>query len=90
MSQGFCRGIAAGFALPGLLIGCKGIEPVSPDLEEGRFRTFELPGGATIEMSWIEPGSFRMGRPNAPEDTVRLQHEVTISQGFRLMQSGPR
>ena len=41
--------------------------------------TFPLPGGATMEMVWIEPGTFIMGSPFANE---RPQHEVTISRGF--------
>jgi formylglycine-generating enzyme required for sulfatase activity len=43
--------------------------------------TAELPGGATMEFVWIEPGTFMMGVPESIEDT---QHEVTISRGFYL------
>ena len=48
---------------------------------------FTLPGGASLEMVWIEPGTFQMGSPppgpgrDIDEDPV---HEVTISQGFYL------
>ena len=49
--------------------------------------TVELPGGATMEMVWIHPGTFAMGAPNTEryrgEDELP-QHEVTISQGFYL------
>ena len=49
--------------------------------------TVELPGGATMEMVWIPPGTFLMGSPedepgNQPNEGP--QHEVTISQGFYL------
>ena len=53
----------------------------------GREATFTLPGGATMEMVWIEPGTFTMGSPeNEPdrESDEGPQHEVTISRGFHL------
>ena len=51
--------------------------------------TVGLPGGATMELVWIEPGTFTMGSP--PSEPGRgedegPQHEVTISQGFYLGQ----
>ena len=47
---------------------------------------FTLPGGASLEMVWIEPGTFRMGTPPSElgEDSERPVHDVTISQGFYL------
>ncbi len=50
--------------------------------------TFILPGGATMEMLWVNPGTFLMGslqeQPEQyPEEEVP-QHEVTISRGFWL------
>ena len=48
---------------------------------------FDLPGGATIEMVWIEPGTFVMGSPDdepGREDDEGPQHEVTITRGFWL------
>jgi len=49
--------------------------------------TVELPGGTTMEMVWIEPGTFLMGslssEPGSFSDQ-EPQHEVTISQGFYL------
>ena len=44
--------------------------------------SFTLPGGASLEMVWIEAGTFQMGSPGVfrPE----LAHSVTISQGFHL------
>jgi len=48
--------------------------------------TFDLPGGAAIEMVWIEPGTFVMGSPigELDRDNDETQHEVTISRGFWL------
>ena len=49
--------------------------------------SFTLPGDASLEMVWIEPGTFQMGSPssergrNSDEGPV---HEVTISRGFYL------
>ena len=45
--------------------------------ETGDIATFDLPGGATIEMVWIEPGTFLMGHEGD-------QHEVTLTRGFYL------
>ena len=47
----------------------------------------ELPGGETLEMVWIDPGTFTMGSPSSEvgrDDDEGPQHEVTISQGFYL------
>ena len=59
--------------------------------------TVELPGGATMEMVWIEPGTFLMGTTEEQEQLMRDKglwddfsenehpaHEVTLSQGFYL------
>ena len=58
--------------------------------------TVELPGGATMEMVWIEPGTFVMGstvaelseftQPSVPGrfDDEEPKHEVTITEGFYL------
>ena len=49
--------------------------------------TVDLPGGATMEMVWIGPGTFVMGSPesdNMAKDDEKPQHEVTISKGFYL------
>ncbi len=50
-------------------------------------KMFTLPGGATIEMVWVEPGTFAMG--SAESEAGRWedegpQHEVRISRGFYL------
>ena len=59
--------------------------------------TVELPGGATMEFVWIEPGTFTMGSTEEQEQSLRSRgmwidwfenehpaHEVRISQGFWL------
>ncbi|MYC12573.1 MAG: SUMF1/EgtB/PvdO family nonheme iron enzyme [Gemmatimonadetes bacterium] len=45
---------------------------------------FPLPGGASLEMIWIEPGTFHMGSLEGLWDDEGPVHEVTISQGFYL------
>jgi len=50
-------------------------------------KTFTLPGGATIEMVWIEPGGFLMGSPEdepGRDEDEGPQFWVEISQGFWL------
>jgi formylglycine-generating enzyme required for sulfatase activity len=47
----------------------------------------DLPGGATLGMVWIKPGTFSMGSPDGePErdSNEGPQHEVRISRGFYL------
>jgi formylglycine-generating enzyme required for sulfatase activity len=54
---------------------------VRPDL------VVTLPGGALLEMVWIDPGSFLMGSPEQEfgrYDDEGPLHEVEISQGFYL------
>ena len=48
--------------------------------------TVDLPGGATMEFVWIEPGTFVMGSPEARITKEREwpQHKVTITQGYYL------
>ena len=46
-----------------------------------------LPGGAKLEMVWIQPGRFLRGSPDIEpgrRDDEGPQHEVTITQGFYL------
>jgi formylglycine-generating enzyme required for sulfatase activity len=64
--------------------------------QTGDVATFTLPGGATLEMVWVEPGTFMMG--SSQEEINRLnsqynttwysnegpQHQVTITRGFWL------
>ena len=67
--------------------------------EPGETITMDLPGGAQMEMVWIEPGTFVMGttdseisqlnatcgsEPWCPSTGEGPQHEVAISRGFYL------
>ena len=41
--------------------------------------TMELPGGATIDMVWIPPGTFLMGSPpGSGRADEKPQHEVAV------------
>lgn len=49
--------------------------------------TVDLPGGATMDFVWIEPGTFMMGSPESEEGADGSewpQHKVMISRGFWL------
>ena len=53
----------------------------------GSTNSFTLPGGASLEMVWIEPGTFQMGSPSSELgrfDDEGPVHSVTISKGFYL------
>ena len=64
-------------------------------------KTFILPGGAEIEMVWIEPGTFTMGTTEQQEQWLQSKgmwgdgyktseqpaHQVSISRGFYLGKS---
>ena len=52
----------------------------------GYKKTITLPGGATMEMIWCEPGSFMMGSPLAERGRFddEPQHQVTLTKGFWL------
>ena len=55
----------------------------------GRTLTADLPGGATMEFVWIEPGSFAMGSPSSESgrrDNEGPQHQVTLTKGYWLGQ----
>ena len=46
-----------------------------------------LPGDVQLEMLWIEPGTFMMGRYSDEQDSFSFsnedpQHEATLTQGF--------
>ena len=52
-----------------------------------RSMTVDLPGVATMEMVWIEPGTFTMGSSEtkvSSKSREAPQHKVAISQGFWL------
>ena len=52
----------------------------------GATKTLRLPGGATMEMIPVAPGSFTMGSPEWEEgrDNDETQHHVTLTKGFWL------
>ena len=58
----------------------------APTLQQGETRTLTLPGGATMEMIYVAPGSFTMGSPESEEghDDRETQHCVTLTEGFWL------
>ena len=79
--------------LLGILGGCgeespTGGGPIGPPPQpSGEVITVDLPGGATIDMVWIEPGTFMMGSPSSEAGRYSdegPQHEVTITRGFYL------
>ena len=45
--------------------------------------TFELPGGATMDFVWIEPGTFT-SIVVGPPDWIRHEQQITITKGFYL------
>ena len=49
-------------------------------------KTIVLPGGATMEMIYVVPGSFTMGSPRWEKgrDNDEMQHRVTLTKGFWL------
>ncbi|MBO4545531.1 MAG: formylglycine-generating enzyme family protein, partial [Verrucomicrobia bacterium] len=58
-------------------------DPIDP-LVPGQDATVSLPGGVTLDLIWIKPGSFMMG---SPEDELgrnkdEIQHQVTLTQGY--------
>ena len=60
---------------------------VSPARMTGDEQVFTLPGGASVEMVYIEPGTFDMGSPSSEERRENDEgpvHEVKISKGFYL------
>ena len=76
----------AGVDVPGVLWEECQVKVTAGDLPASEI-VVDLPGGATMTMLWIEPGTFMMGSP--PEEPGRSehegpQHEVTITRGFYL------
>jgi formylglycine-generating enzyme required for sulfatase activity len=52
--------------------------------ESGENYTIDLPGKKTLDMVWIEAGTFKMGSPEEElgRNSDEVQHEVKISKGF--------
>ena len=70
----------------------KNIVPASREDKEyagprrGDRKTLTLPGGATMTMIYVAPGSFMMGSPETEEgrDDDETQHHVTLTKGYWL------
>ncbi len=47
-------------------------------------KTITLPGGATMDLVWVEPGTFQMGSPETEEGRCEdeVQHEVILTKGY--------
>ena len=59
----------------------------NPGTDDGpaKTKTFMLPGNTPLEMVWIEPGTFMMGRYVGEKHSLGReapQHEVTLTHGF--------
>lgn len=54
--------------------------------EPSETKTITLPGGATMEMIYVAPGSFMMGSPLSEDgrDNDEVQRQVTLTKGFWL------
>ncbi|MBR4616461.1 MAG: SUMF1/EgtB/PvdO family nonheme iron enzyme [Kiritimatiellae bacterium] len=54
--------------------------------KHGDVKTLTLPGGATMEMIYVAPGSFMMGSPMSEEGRCddEAQHRVTLTRGYWL------
>ena len=50
-------------------------------LKEGDSKTFKLPGGVSMEMVYVAPGSFQMGNKNGKDDQMPV-HKVTLTKGY--------
>ena len=57
-----------------------------PEGKPGETKTITLPGGATMEMIYCEPGEFWMGSPVEEEGRFdnETRHRVTLTKGFWL------
>ena len=63
------------------------IDDVAADRSNSVVKVVELPGGVSMDMIWLNPGSFTMGSPKSETDRDRdeLQPIVrSVSEGFYL------
>ena len=46
-------------------------------------KTLTLPGGATMELIYVSPGTFMMGSPSSEAGRFddEMQHQVTLTKG---------
>ncbi len=92
------RGITLGIAATALvlLLGCNSVQmdkPVSsvesistPKIKEEKNLTIPLSETVSLDMIWIEPGTFMMGSPveELGRDDDEIQREVTLTKGYWL------
>ena len=63
------------------------IDRVGAERSNSIVKVVELPGGASVDMIWLSPGSFTMGSPKTEtgRDRDELQPSVrSVSEGFYL------
>ncbi|NCD35416.1 MAG: formylglycine-generating enzyme family protein [Spartobacteria bacterium] len=65
----------------------RGADPVGAGMtthKNGDVETFDLGGGVTLEMVYVEPGTFMMGSPmsEAGRRENEVQHRVTLTKGY--------
>ena len=82
----FLKAGAARTAAPGPSAAASVQAVPAGERRSGFTKTITLPGGATMEMIWCEPGSFMMGSPLAERGRFddEPQHQVTLTKGFWL------
>ncbi len=94
------RGITLGIAATALVLltGCNNSEQTTvqsesvvesnstPKIKEERNLTIPLSEKVSLDMIWIEPGSFMMGSPvgELGRDDDETQHRVTLTKGYWL------
>ena len=64
---------------------CGAIYADTSNVTQNKSETFMLPGDIPLEMVWIAPGTFLMGRYPGEQHSLGReapQHQVTLSQGF--------
>ncbi len=64
-------------------VGLSGGAWMGDGVKNGEVRTIALPCGATMDLVWVEPGTFEMGSngPDADKDE-RPVHAVTLEKGY--------
>lgn len=83
--KAFIVGIVTAFIVFVILGGVFGLKHKYVP-KHGDRKTLTLPGGATMTMIYVAPGSFMMGSPSTEEgrDHDETQHRVTLTKGYWL------
>ena len=87
--NGLCKAVSAAILSIAVALVCAG-EQMSrkgdelSSLKNGDTKTITLPGGATMEMVYVAPGSFLMGSPESEKGRFgnETQHPVTLTKGY--------